>query len=85
MDRFGRVRRTSRPQPDDGRDHPRTAPDVDAERDFLFVCLERTDVLAEHYVVDGFHQHLEGRNGGGDPLRTDGGLYVGLITEGNSE
>ena len=58
-----------------------TASNVDAERDFLFKCLEATDDLAEHYVVTGFHKHLEGFNGGGDPWRTDGDLYVGVIAE----
>jgi hypothetical protein len=56
-----------------------TAPDVDAERDYLFQDLERTGDLAETYIVDGFHKQLEGRNGGGDPWRTDGKLYVGVI------
>lgn len=58
-----------------------TAPDVDAERDYLFQCLEKTGDLAEHYVVDGFHKELEGRNGGGGPWHTDGALYVGVISE----
>jgi hypothetical protein len=58
-----------------------TAPDIDTERDYLFQCLEKTGELAEHYPVEGFHQHLEGRNGGGDPWRTDGALYVGVIAE----
>src|SRR5262245_20897038 len=56
-----------------------TAADVDAERDFLFKCLERTGDLAERYVVEGFHKQLEGKNGGGDPWHTDGDLYVGVI------
>jgi hypothetical protein len=56
-----------------------TAPDVDKERDYLFACLEKTGELAEHFVVDGFHTKLEGRNGGGDRWRTDGGLVVGVI------
>jgi LssY C-terminus len=58
-----------------------TASDVDTERDYLFGCLEKTADLAEHYVVEGFHKHLEGRNGGGDPWRTDGNLCVGAILE----
>jgi LssY C-terminus len=58
-----------------------TAPDVDVERDYLFECLERAGELAEHYAVDGFHEKLSGRNGGGDPWRTDGDLYVGVIQE----
>ncbi len=56
-----------------------TAPDVDAERDYLFQDLERTGELAEQYVVDDFHLQRKGRNGGGDPWRTDGTLYVGVI------
>ena len=58
-----------------------TAPDVDAERDYLFQCLEKTGDLAEQYTVDGFHTRLEGRNGGGDPWRTDGDLDVGVIAD----
>ena len=56
-----------------------TAPDVDAERDYLFHDLAQTGDLAEQYVVDGFHKTREGRNGGGDPWHTDGNLYVGVI------
>ncbi len=56
-----------------------TAPNVDAERDYLFKCLEQTGDLSEFYFVDGFHKICEGRNGGGDPWRTDGRLAVGVI------
>jgi hypothetical protein len=56
-----------------------TAANVDAERDYLFQCLEQTGDLAERYVVDGFHKVREGKNGGGDPWYTDGNLYVGVI------
>jgi hypothetical protein len=59
-----------------------TAPDVDAERDYLFQNLERTGDLAERYVVPDFHKVREGKNGGGDPWRTDGNLYVGVIQAG---
>jgi hypothetical protein len=55
-----------------------TAADVDAERDYLFRCLEETGELAERYIVEGFHKIREGRNGGGDPWHTDGNLYVGV-------
>jgi hypothetical protein len=58
-----------------------TAPDVDAERDYLFGDLERTGDLAERFVIDDFHKQREGRNGGGDPWRTDGELYVGIIAD----
>ncbi len=56
-----------------------TAPDVDAERDYLFESLEKTGDLVRHLILPGFHKQLEGRNGGGDPWRTDGDLYVGVI------
>lgn len=58
-----------------------TAPDVDAERDYLFECLENSGDLAEQFVEAGFHTKLAGRNGGGDPWRTDGSLYIGVITD----
>lgn len=58
-----------------------TAPDVDAERDYLFQCLEKTGDLAETYAIDDFHKVREGRNGGGDPWHTDGKLYVGVIAQ----
>jgi hypothetical protein len=56
-----------------------TAPDVDAERDYLFKCLDQSGDLVDQYMVPDFHQKLEGTNGGGDPWRTDGALYVGII------
>jgi hypothetical protein len=56
-----------------------TAADVDAERDYLFQCLEKTGGLASHYVEEGFHKVREGKNGGGDPWHTDGNLWVGAI------
>ena len=56
-----------------------TAPDVDAERDFLFRDLEKTGDLAETYAEDGFHKVLTGENGGGDPWFTDGRLFVGVL------
>lgn len=56
-----------------------TAPDVDAERDYLFESLQKTGQLVRYYKVFGFHKQLKGRNGGGDPWHTDGDLYVGVI------
>lgn len=56
-------------------------PDVDAERDRLFQGLEATGGLVEIHYVDDFHKVLEGRNGGGDPWRTDGRLAVGVICQ----
>jgi len=55
------------------------AGDIDNERDKLFADLKATDDLEEQYTVDGFHTIREGRNGGGDPWKTDGNLFVGVI------
>src|SRR5204863_9061226 len=51
-----------------------TAPDVDAERDFLFRDLRRTGDLSEPYVVPGFRKTLPALNEGGDAWPTAGGL-----------
>jgi hypothetical protein len=59
-----------------------TAENVDAERDYLFKCLAGTNDLADEYAVPGFHEQLTGTNGGGDPWKTDGALYVGVIAPG---
>jgi hypothetical protein len=56
-----------------------TAPDVDAERDYLFQDLQKSGDLLEKTVVPGFHKVCEGKNGGGDPWKTDGSLYVGVL------
>lgn len=56
-----------------------TAPDVDAERDYLIKCLRQTNELASDYVIQGFHAVREGKNGGGDPWTTDGNLVVGVV------
>ena len=56
-----------------------TAVDVDTERDYLFACLGKTGQLGSKFIVRGFHQRRSGRNGGGDPWRTDGDLYRGEI------
>ncbi len=55
------------------------AADVDRERDHLFDDLKRTGRLSDVHFIDGFHQVLQGRNGGGDPWHTDGRLLVGTI------
>jgi hypothetical protein len=34
------------------------------------------------YFVDGFHSELQGKNGGGDPWRTDGRLGVVVLKSG---
>jgi hypothetical protein len=58
------------------------AADVDAERDHLFQDLQESGYLTEKFIVDGFHQVLSGKNGGGDPWRTDGDLWVGVSRAG---
>lgn len=58
-----------------------TAADVDVERDYLFKCLTETHMLAEQYEVKDFHKERSGFNGGGDPWKTDGSLYVGVIED----
>jgi len=58
-----------------------TAPDVDSERDYLFDCLEKSEQLKDRSIVNGFHQTLQGFNGGGDPWHTDGDLSVGVILD----
>lgn len=54
-------------------------PYVDAERDRLLAELQKARQVQETYYVDHFHQQLEGKNGGGDPWRTDGRLGVGIL------
>ena len=56
-----------------------TAADIDAERDKLFRDLKQAGDLSEVHTIQGFHKILQGRNGGGDPWHTDGGLAVGVI------
>lgn len=58
-----------------------TAPDVDEERDYLFKCLAGTKLLEEEYIVKDFHKKDSGFNGGGDPWKTDGNLWVGVIED----
>jgi hypothetical protein len=55
------------------------APDVDAERDHVIESLRATGQLAEVVPVADFHTVREGRNGGGDPWKTDGTLLLGVI------
>ena len=49
-------------------------PDVDAERDLIMSGLLKAGRTQDEYYVNGFHKVLDGRNGGGDPWRTDGRL-----------
>jgi len=54
-------------------------PDVDAERNRIVSELQKAGWMQEVRWIDGFHQKLEGRNGGGDPWRTDGRLAMGML------
>ena len=56
-----------------------TAPDIDTERDKLFRDLERTGNVEPVVIVRNYHRSHAGRNAGGDPWRTDGSLYSGVI------
>ena len=55
------------------------SPDVDAERDKVIADLQQVHALIEVFRIDDFHSTLTGKNGGGDPYRTDGGLAVGVM------
>jgi hypothetical protein len=54
-------------------------PDVDAERDRIMQELQSAGRAERTYYVDDFHTDREGRNGGGDPWRTDGQLGVVVL------
>ncbi len=54
-------------------------PDVDAERDRLAAGLQQADRTEQVYWIKGFHAELQGKNGGGDPWRTDGRLEVVVL------
>lgn len=55
------------------------APDVDTERGRLFDDLESAGELLDVVKIPDFHEVKSGRNGGGDPWRTDGALWVGVV------
>ena len=54
----------------------RIARDVDAERDLLITDLTKANHVLGTRWIAGFHDQLQGRNGGGDPWHTDGRLPV---------
>jgi hypothetical protein len=56
------------------------APDVDTERDKVLRDVKGTGDLVEQFWIDGYHDTLKGKNGGGDPWFTDGRLAVGVIS-----
>ena len=49
-------------------------PDVDTERNLIMAGLQKAGWAQDEYFVNGFQKDLQGRNGGGDPWRTDGRL-----------
>jgi hypothetical protein len=56
------------------------SPDVDADRDLIMTDLRQAGCLSDEYWINDFHKPPEGRNGEGDPWRTDGRLAVGVLT-----
>ena len=55
------------------------SPEVDAERDKLLLDLQQAEKLESVKWLDGFHEQLTGKNGGGDPYHTDGRLPIGVL------
>ena len=56
------------------------APEVDQERDGLIADLQRVNGISSIDWQDGFQDPPEGRNGEGDPWKTDGRLPVIILT-----
>ena len=54
------------------------SPNVDAERDLLVADITKA-IPAQVRWLDGFQTELQGRNGGGDPWRTDGRLAIVIL------
>jgi hypothetical protein len=54
-------------------------PEVDSERDRIAADLEAAGRVERVDWVDDFHEEREGKNGGGDPWRTDGRLAVVIL------
>jgi len=60
----------------------RISPDIDAERALLLADLAQGRRVLGTRWIEGFHQELQGRNGGGDPWHTDGRLPVVTLAPG---
>jgi hypothetical protein len=56
-------------------------PDIDAERDGILSGLQSASRVLENSYDDGFHEDLQGKNGGGDPWHTDGRLGVSMLVQ----
>jgi len=52
---------------------------VDGEREILVNDVMATGRVAEKDIIPNFHVIKQGRNGGGDPWRTDGALWVCVL------
>jgi hypothetical protein len=59
-----------------------TAPDIDAEREFLVAGLVQAKRVAATYWASGVGPTLFGRNGGGDPFFTDGEIAFARLASG---
>jgi hypothetical protein len=55
------------------------ASDVDADRDLLISDLTDAHMVASVYQVSGVGLDFAGRNGGGDPYRTDGEIWIARL------
>jgi hypothetical protein len=55
---------------------------IDPERDKIIDDIEAAGDLADFYWIDDFQAPPAGKNGGGDPWRTDGRLAVGVLEAG---
>ncbi len=53
---------------------------IDAERDKMMNDLTAAGRLSATEGVEGFQPKHDGRNGGGDPYRTDAKLPLGVLT-----
>lgn len=56
------------------------SPDLDAERDLLIADLTKANPAVTLRWIDGYHTERTGRNGGGDPWRTDGRLASATLS-----
>lgn len=59
------------------------SPDVDRERGKILDDLKQSGSLVSITWIEGFQDHLEGHNGGGDRYQTDGRLPQVLLTISN--
>ena len=55
------------------------AANIDADRDKLMNDLMAAGWLSSTDGIEGFQRKHDGRNGGGDPYRTDGKLSLGIL------